>query len=73
LYVITGMSLTNGRIVVVHHQDARQAKDLKQEAAAYDYDGKLKPMLRISLSKFKALIQGFDFEINDLGEIHRLR
>ena len=73
LYVITGMSLTNGRMVVVHHQDARQAKDLKQDAAAYDYDGNLRPMLRISLSKFKALVQGLDFEINDLGEIQRLR
>lgn len=62
----------NGRIELVHHQEARPAKDLKPLTAAYDYDGALKPRMRISYSKFKALTQGRDFEINDLGEIRML-
>ena len=72
LYKITAMSLTDGRMVVVHHQEARQATELKQEAIAYNYDGNLKPMLRIGFNKFRALVQGVDFDINDLGEITRL-
>ena len=59
-------------MVVVHHQEARQATELKQEAIAYNYDGNLKPMLRIGFNKFRALVQGVDFDINDLGEITRL-
>lgn len=72
LYIITRMSLTDGRMVLVHHQEARPASDLIAESGAYNYDGVLKPMLRISFNQFKALIQGVDFEINDLGEIRRL-
>ena len=72
LYIITRMSLTDGRMVLVHHQEARPASELIAESGAYNYDGVLKPMLRISFNQFKALVQGVDFDINDLGEIRRL-
>ena len=72
LYKITRMSLTDGRMVLVHHQEARPANDLLAESSAYNYDGVLKPMLRIGFNQFNALVQGVDFEINDLGEIRRL-
>lgn len=72
LYKITRMSLSDGRMVLVHHQEARPATKLIAESGAYNYDGALKPMLRISFTQFKALVQGVDFEINDLGEIKRL-
>lgn len=72
LYKITRMSLTDGRMVLVHHQEARPATELISESSAYNYDGNLKPMLRIGFNQFKALVQGVDFEINDLGEIRRL-
>ena len=72
LYKITAMSLTDGRMVLVHHQEARPKSDLKAVSGAYGYDGKLKPMLRVGFNQFKALVQGVDFELNDLGEIRRL-
>ena len=70
LYKVTGMSLSDGRMVLIHHQEARAKSELKP--LAYQYDGNLKPMLRITFNQFKALVQGVDFEINDLGEIRRL-
>ncbi len=72
LYKITRMSLTDGRMVLVHHQEARPATELISESSAYNYDGYLKPMLRIGFNQFKALVQGVDFDINDLGEVRRL-
>lgn len=72
LYKITAMSLSDGRMVLVHHQEARPKSELVPLAGAYKYDGNLKPMLRVTFNQFKALIQGVDFEINDLGEIKRL-
>lgn len=72
LYKITAMSLTDGRMELVHHQEARPKSDLKAVSGAYGYDGKLKPMLRVRFNQFKALVQGVDFELNDLGEIRRL-
>ena len=72
LYKITTISLKDGRIGLVHHQEARSSAELKSLTIAYKYDGNLKPKLRIAFSQFKALVQGADFEINDLGEIKRL-
>lgn len=72
LYKITKMSLKDGRMEMVHHQEARPAKELVSLTKAYQYDGNLGPKLRIAFSQFKALVQGTDFEINDLGEIKRL-
>ena len=72
LYKITTMSLSDGRMMLVHHQEARAKSDLIPLMGAYKYDGNLKPMLRISFNQFKALVQGVDFDINDLGEIRRL-
>lgn len=40
LYKITGLSLTNRRMVIVHQQEARQATDLKK---------KQKPMLMMMI------------------------
>ena len=72
LYKITQMSLTDGRMVLVHHQEARPTKELVLQMGSYSYDGNLKPMIRIRFNQFKALVQGVDFKINELGEIKRL-
>ena len=66
------MSLTDGRMVLVHHQEARPTKELVLQMGSYSYDGNLKPMIRIRFNQFKALVQGVDFKINELGEIKRL-
>ena len=69
LYKIIGIS--DGRVTLLHHQEARHSKELKPLMKAYQYDGILMPKLRIRFNKFQALVQGLDFEINDLGEIKR--
>ncbi|MCH5179352.1 MAG: CRISPR-associated protein Csn1 [Prevotellaceae bacterium] len=72
LYKITRMSEKDTRMTLVHHNEARQSKELGS-FIAYKYDGELQPAHRVNFSNFKALVQGVDFEINDLGEIRRLR
>lgn len=72
LYKINTLSLANKRMVLVHHQEARMSKELKPITIAYQYDGKLMPMIRINFNLFKGLVEGVDFEINELGEIRRI-
>lgn len=72
LYKITGISLSDGRLVLLHHQEARPASEVKQKDGAFFANEEFRPKIRMRLSQFKALINGVDFELNDLGEIKRL-
>ena len=78
LYKVTGLSiLVNpqnqyGRIYMVHHQDARPSSDIKIINGAYKADGEFRAGIMLLHTQFTALVQGIDFEINDLGEIKRL-
>ena len=61
---------SDGRVTFKYHQEARQDKELPRN------DNKTSDMrskIRISLASAKILVQGYDFEINELGEIKRLR
>ena len=61
---------SDGRVTFKHQQEARQDKELPRTASeAMD----IKPKIRIGLASAKILVQGYDFEINELGEIKRLR
>lgn len=69
LYKVTGFWF-DGRLVVTKHTEARPSSEAPAESKSFvigDARG------RYSYSKFTALIQGYDFEINELGEIKRLR
>ena len=78
LYKITGLSILvvssnkYGRIYMVHHQDARPSTEIKCTNGAFVSDGKFRSGMMLLHTQFKALVQGIDFEINDLGEIRRL-
>jgi len=78
LYKVTGLSIlvvsTNkyGRIYMVHHQDARPSSDIKYVNGAFKNNEEFRAGLMLLHTQFKALVQGVDFEINDLGEIKRL-
>lgn len=78
LYKVTGMSIlvvstnTYGRINMVHHQDARPSSDVKITNGAYKADADFRSGIMLLHTQFKALVQGVDFEIDDLGEIRRL-
>ena len=78
LYKVTGMSIlvvssnTYGRINMIHHQDARPSSDVKITNGAFKADADFRPGIMLLHTQFKALVQGVDFEINDLGEIRRM-
>lgn len=77
LYKVTGLSILNtvsssyARITMVHHEEARQSKDVKVVNGVYKQGEELRPaILMLHTQMFDhALVQGYDFEINELGEI----
>lgn len=78
LYKVTGFSTLvvhniYGRITLVHHQEARPSAEVKIKNGAYKNNEDFRSGILMLHTQFKALIQDFDFEINELGEIRRLR
>ena len=79
LYKVTGLSsmiiqgkFEYGTIELVHHQNARPSSEIKKVNGEYKSDEDFRPGIKMLHSQIKALVQGVDFEINDLGEIRRL-
>ena len=79
LYKVTGMSsmilqgkYDFGTIDLVHHQDARPSSEVKKKNGEFVSNEEFRPGIKMLHTQFKALVQGVDFEINDLGEIRRL-
>lgn len=69
LYKVTEL-WKDGRIVVTKHAEARPSSEVPKVTKGFCI-GDSKGLY--SYSKFSALVQGYDFEINELGEIKRLR
>ena len=61
-----------GTIEMVHHQNAKPSSEIKKVNGEYKSDEGFRPGIKMLHSQIKALVQGVDFEINDLGEIRRL-
>lgn len=79
LYKVTGMSsmviqgkYEFGTIEMVYHQEARPSTDIKKVNGVYISNEEFRPGIKMLHTQLKALVQGVDFEINDLGEIRRL-
>ena len=60
---------SDGRIRFVHHQEARAVTDIEIKSGEYKNNEDFRPRIRMSYNQFHALVQGQDFEINDIGEI----
>lgn len=71
LYKVTKLS-AEGRIKLLHHQEARMAKDVETKGVAYKSGEELRPAIRISYTLITALVEGYDFTIDCLGKIHRI-
>lgn len=69
LYKVTEL-WKDGRIVVTKHTEARPSSEVPKVTKGFCI-GDSKGLY--SYSKFSALVQDYDFEINELGEIKRLR
>lgn len=79
LYKVTGMSskvlqekYDYGTIELVHHQDARLSSEIKKKNGLFKSNEEFRSGITMLHTQFNALVQGVDFEINDLGEIKRL-
>lgn len=59
---------SDGRVTFKYHQEARQDKELPRNASD---TSDIRPKIRVGLASAKILVQGYDFEINELGEIKR--
>ena len=79
LYRITGFSsmviqkYDYGTITMVHHQEARPSTEIKLMNGIYRISEVFRPGIKMLHTQFRALVAGVDFELNDLGEITRLR
>lgn len=77
LYKVVGLSSMvissyyYGTISLVYHQDARQSTEIKLKNGVYKTGEEFRSGIKMLHTQIKALIQGVDFEINDLGEIRR--
>lgn len=69
LYYVSGIEF-DGRVTFKYHQEARRDEELPRNASD---TSDIKPKIRVGLASAKILVQGYDFEINELGEIKRLR
>ncbi len=56
-----------------NHEEARLSKEIKAKNGAYKQGEEFRPAIIMLHTQFNALVQGYDFEINELGEIKRLR
>ena len=79
LYRITGLSLmamenrSYGVLSLVHHQEARPSTEVKLKNGAYTSNEEFRPGIKMLHTQLKALVQGIDFDINEIGEITRLK
>lgn len=75
LYKITGMSsmvvsgCSYGTLTMVYHQEARPSTEFSSKNGVYKSNEELRPGITLLHTQFKGLVQGQDFEINDIGEI----
>lgn len=75
LYKIVGMSSmvfsnrSYGTVKLVYHQEARPATELVYKNGAFKSNEELRAGITLLHTQFKGLVQGQDFEINDIGEI----
>ena len=70
LYTITKLE-KDGRLTLRHNAEARPAKEIIKflNANPFKLDEESRPLIHVSLSKFKFLVEGYDFTITPLGEI----
>ena len=72
LYYIT-IIMGDGRITLRHNQEARPATELNARAGSYCKGDEYRPLIRVSLIDFNALIEGIDFKLDILGHVTFLR
>ncbi len=77
LYKVNGLSSMiqkspYGVIFLLHHQEARKSTMIKYKNGAYHNNEEMRAGIKMLHTQIKCLVQGVDFEINELGEIRRI-
>jgi CRISPR-associated endonuclease Csn1 len=62
-----------GRIVLTHSQEDRPSGEIKAQNGAYKSQELFRNKIIMLHTQIKALVEGYDFIINDIGEIKMLR
>ena len=81
LYKVVGLSASRmkgrnvgyAKIELKHHEEARLSTELKSKNGAFKQGEELRPSIIMLHTQLNALVQDYDFEINELGEIKRLK
>ena len=58
-----------GFVSLVHHQEARSSKEVSFKKGSFICGETFRPRIKLRHTQFKALVQGYDFEMDDLGKI----
>lgn len=75
LYKVSGLSLMDfttrvyGVVNLLHHQEARPSGEVKGKNGAYKQGEEFRPKIIMLHGQIRALVEGYDFTINDLGEV----
>lgn len=79
LYEITGFSVNSirqgerlyqyGLITLKHSLEARRTSELQVKKGAWSIDEEYRPIIALLHTQFKAMVQGFDFEMLEDGQI----
>lgn len=77
LYIVTGLSTSTiqgkyvyGMVTLKHHQEARSSTELTPKKGEYRQGEQYRPVIEMSHKQLSALVEGYDFEFDVLGEIH---
>lgn len=79
LYKVVGLSsmtisgCSYATINMRHHEEARQSKEVKGKNGAYKQGEDLRASIIMLHTQINALVQGYDFEMSETGEIKRIR
>ena len=69
MYKITGFEPDDGRIRFIHHLEAREDKNIKEDVSSEIIFDKYIPKFRLTKGKFRFLIENIDFEVQPDGTI----
>ena len=68
-----GRNVDYATIKLKYHKDAHLSTELKAKNGVFKQGEELRPSIIMLHTQINALVQGYDFDINELGEIKRLR
>ena len=60
---------TYGTIEMVFHEESRKSTELKAKNGAFKQNEEHRPVIKMLHTQIRALVEGYDFTLNELGEV----